>query len=359
MKKVYLLFTAVLVALSLAACSGEVAQQVETVATQNADQINAAATEVVAAATANADQINAAATEVVAAATANADQINAAATEVVAAVGATQPVTINFAMNVGDQEAKCGQSYEGLGSSGSPVEINDMRFYISNVRLVNSNGEETPLTLEQDGLWQVEGVALLDFEDATAGCADTGTPELNTSIRGSVPEQAFVCPECEPTGILFDLGVPFALNHLDVTVAPSPLNIPAMWWNWQGGYKFVRIDLKTDAEATEGAWFIHLGSTSCQAPDKNTPPTEPCARPNLASVRLDNFDVTQNVIVADVASLLADVNLSESTPQPAGCMSGPDDPDCAALFPVGFGLDIAAGACLEEGCPAQRFFRIE
>jgi branched-chain amino acid transport system substrate-binding protein len=88
MKKVYLLFTAVFLALSLVACSGEVAQQVQVVATENADQINAAATEVVAAATANADQINAAATEVVAAATANADQVNAAATEVVAAATA-------------------------------------------------------------------------------------------------------------------------------------------------------------------------------------------------------------------------------------------------------------------------------
>jgi uncharacterized repeat protein (TIGR04052 family) len=276
-----------------------------------------------------------------------------------AAAPVPQPITINFAMKVGDQDASCGKSYAELGTSGSPVEINDMRFYVSNVRLVNTKGEETPVTLDQDGLWQVEGVALLDFEDASAGCADSGTPEINTSIRGSVPEQAFVCPECEPTAILFDLGVPFALNHLDVTVAPSPLNIPAMWWNWQGGYKFARIDLKTDAAATEGAWFIHLGSTACQAPDKNTPPTEPCARPNVVNVRLNDFDVTQNVIVADIASLVAAVNLSESTPQPAGCMSGPDDPDCAALFPDGFGLDIAAGACLEDGCPTQQFFRVK
>lgn len=270
-----------------------------------------------------------------------------------------QPVAINFAMKVGDQEARCGEVYEGLGASGSPVEINDMRFYISNVRLVNDKGAETPVELEQDGLWQVENVALLDFEDATAGCAETGTPEMNVSIRGTVPEQTFVCPECEPTAILFDLGVPFDLNHLDVTAAPSPLNIPAMWWNWQIGYKFARIDLKTDAAATEGAWFIHLGSTGCSSSDKNTPPEKPCMRPNVVSVRLDNFDVTKNVVVADIASLVAAVDLSESTPQPAGCMSGPDDPDCAILFPAGFGLDIATGACAEEGCPTQRFFRVE
>lgn len=274
------------------------------------------------------------------------------------AEAAAQPVTIQFAFQAGEQPVTCSTAVEALGTTQSPVQVNDARFYVSNVRMVNDKGEETPVTLDQDGLWQVDDVALLDFEDASGGCADAGTPELNTSIRGTVPEQTFVCPECEPTAILFDLGVPFALNHLDVTMAPSPLNIPAMWWNWQGGYKFVRIDLKTDAAATDGAWFIHLGSTGCQAPDKNTPPEQPCTKPNRASIRLDGFDVTQNVIVADLATLLADVNLSESTPQPAGCMSGPDDPDCTALIPA-FGLDLGTGLCAEAGCPTQQFFRVE
>lgn len=49
------------------------------------------------------------------------------------------------------------------------------------------------------------------------------------------------------TGLAFDMGVPFALNHADVTAAPSPLNIQALWWNWQGGYKFMRVDMRTGA----------------------------------------------------------------------------------------------------------------
>ena len=103
--------------------------------------------------------------------------------------------------------------------------------------------------------------------------------------------------------IVFDLGVPFALNHQDVTVAASPLNLPPMWWNWQGGYKFVRVDMKTDAEATAGAWFIHLGSTGCAAENQATPPTTACARPNLAEIRLDGFDPATSVVVADLATL--------------------------------------------------------
>ena len=264
---------------------------------------------------------------------------------------ASQPVTINFAMKVGEQDATCGGAYEGVGVAGSPVSFNDLRFYVSNLRLIDAAGGETPVTLDQDGLWQVDNVALLDFEDASGGCADTGTPETNQAVLGSVPAGAY-------TAIAFKLGVPFALNHQDVTVAASPLNLPPMWWNWQGGYKFVRIDMKTDAQATDGAWFIHLGSTGCKSPDQATAPEETCARPNLASIRLDGFDPASNVVVADVATLLAGVNLSESTPQPPGCMSGPDDPDCAGLMP-GFGLDPATGLCAEAGCPTQQFFRVE
>ncbi|NJR31975.1 MAG: hypothetical protein HC778_02740, partial [Chamaesiphon sp. CSU_1_12] len=27
------------------------------------------------------------------------------------------------------------------------------------------------------------------------------------------------------------------------TLAASPLNLTSLWWNWQGGYKFLRLDL--------------------------------------------------------------------------------------------------------------------
>ena len=266
-------------------------------------------------------------------------------------VAASQPVTITFAMKAGDQDIRCGQTVEGLGTTGSPATFNDLRFYVSNVRLVNAADEEVKVALDQDGLWQSEDVVLLDFDDGTAGCTDTGTPEMNDSVRGSVPAGNY-------GAITFDLGVPFALNHQDVTVAASPLNVPPMWWNWQGGYKFVRIDMKTDAAATEGAWFIHLGSTGCTSADQASAPEAACARPNLASIRLDGFDPASGVVVADVATLLAGVNLSDSTPQPPGCMSGPDDPDCASLLPA-FGLDLTTGVCAEDGCPAQQFFRVE
>lgn len=257
-------------------------------------------------------------------------------------------VTIRFAAMVGARPAACGIIYEGLGTESSPLSLNDYRFFVSNLRLITVDGTEVPVELVQDGIWQYADVALLDFEDGTGLCNQTGTAEMNDKIIGSVPEGEY-------SGIVFDLGLPFELNHLDTTTAPAPLNIPAMWWNWQSGYKFVRIDMQTPQSQTP-QWFIHLGSTGCDAPDGNTPPAEPCANSNLPIVRLEGFDPVRNFIVSDLAALLAEVNLDESVPMPPGCMSGAEDPDCIGLFP-GFGLDLATGLPLEDD--VQTFFRVE
>ncbi|NWF79232.1 MAG: metallo-mystery pair system four-Cys motif protein [Chloroflexi bacterium] len=281
-------------------------------------------------------------------------------------------------MNVGDKPAVCGQSYPGVGSAGTEVSFTDLRFYVSNIRLVNAQGQEVPLELAQDGVWQYQNVALLDFEDGSAGCSEGGNTALNSVVKGSVPAGRY-------TAVAFDLGVPFALNHADVAVAPSPLNIQALWWNWQGGYKFMRVDMLTGApgaaiemsapaptmdmsatapasqgEMAEGgtpaptAWFIHLGSTGCQSNDRAAPPAAPCSNPNLVSARLDGFDPSKSVIVADLASLLQPVPLDQNTPEPPGCMSGPMDPDCPTLF-SSFGLDLTTGAAVGT----QQLFRLQ
>ena len=93
------------------------------------------------------------------------------------------------------------------------------------------------MALDQDGIWQLDGSALLDFEDATAACAN-GTPETNAVVKGSVPEGQYM-------GLLFDIGLPFDQNHGDPTLAASPLNLTEMFWSWQAGYKFIKIDLST------------------------------------------------------------------------------------------------------------------
>lgn len=254
-----------------------------------------------------------------------------------------QPITLYFAAAVGEESAVCGESYAGVSVDEATILFEDFRFYVSNIQLITEDGELVPLALEQDELWQYETVALLDFEDCN-------TEALNGEVRGMAPAGDYV-------GVQFDMGVPFELNHQDVTSAPSPLNIAAMFWSWQGGYKFIRVDLVTDAEV-DTAWNIHIGSTGCDSPASVIAPEDLCARPNIVTVTFDEFDAESNVIVADLAGLLEAVPLYENTLMPPGCMSGVDDPDCPALF-SGFGLSLEDGACPDGLCASQTFFRVD
>jgi methionine-rich copper-binding protein CopC len=282
-------------------------------------------------------------------------------------------MTLKFAFKAGKEDVTCGKEVKNLGARRTAAQIMDARFYISNIRLISAGGAEVPFALQADGKWQTDRVALLDFEDGSGMCKETGTPDMRNIVVGKAPAGKY-------TGVVFDLGIPFELNHADVAVEKAPLNIQALWWNWQTGYKFVRIDLATNVAPPNDKWFIHLGSTGCGKMEghgghgghggqggghgagggqsmANKPPEKPCANPNLATIRLTRFDPARDQIVADLSGLLTNVNIAQSTPKPAGCMSGVDDPDCRRLIP-NFGLSLTNGQCV-NGCRGQRFFRVE
>ncbi len=285
---------------------------------------------------------------------------------------ATQPVTIRFQAQVGHQAFHCGESY-ALGTPPIQVTPTDFRFYISDVALVDAAGKAVPVTLQQDGQWQFQSVALLDFEDKSGACAN-GTPEMRDRVVGTVPPGDY-------RRLRFTLGVPFDLNHADATLATSPLNLTSLWWNWQGGYKFLRIDLAMAAQApaadhpspshqakggqgeashgkphpagheSQSGFAIHLGSTACQSDRAMQPPMR-CDHPNRAEVSLA-FNPTQDVVIADLAALLAATNLATNHPHtPAGCMAAPDDRDCAGIM---HNLGLPFQGQVFQG---QTFFRV-
>lgn len=248
------------------------------------------------------------------------------------------PVTLQFKGVVGDQPFACGTAYSGIGTGNSQFIPADFRLYVSNVRLLSASGEEVPVALEQDNVWQYQNVAMLDFEDGSGPCGN-GNQALNTSVRGTVPAGVY-------TGARFDLGLPFDLDHGNASTAPSPLNFTAMFWSWQYGYKFLRVDTADDK------FRVHLGSIGCDAPSPSRPPTS-CTNPNVATVTLNNFNPQHDIVLADLAALLAGNNIDSNQPETApGCQSDAGDSDCVPVF-ANLGLDFATGAPLAT----QSFFR--
>lgn len=274
---------------------------------------------------------------------------------------ADKPVTIRFAASVGDKPFACGRSFDGVGATRSRVTPSDFRFYVSDVALIDATGKAVPLKLDQDERWQHRNVALLDFEDRSGPCL-TGTQETRDVVKGTMPAGDY-------RGLRFTLGVPFDLNHADATIAPSPLNLTTLFWNWQAGYKFLRIDLASNgrpqdikpgdmpkfgdrAGSNRLGFAIHLGSTVCAAESPTKSPAN-CANPNRPVIEFASFDPARDVVVADLGAVLegvdVDTNQAES---PAGCMSTPNDGDCNPLM-RNFGLTFAG----QGG--QQKFFRVQ
>ena len=261
-----------------------------------------------------------------------------------------ESLVIQFVPRVGVAEVACGDSLEGLGLHPGPVQLMDFRFYVSEVRLVNEKGREVPFVMDEDSPWQYRGVALLDFENATGPCEEKGTAQTNGQIIGRLPKGRY-------KGLVFNLGVPFGLNHLDMNTAPSPLNIGAMFWSWQTGYKFLRVEVQADVGKSQPAfYFAHLGSTGCASLASVMAPEKPCKRPNLARIHLKEYDPKKDIVVADLAGLLSDIAITETTLAPPGCMADHTDADCPRLF-ENLGLSAETGNCLDN-CSGQTFFRV-
>ncbi|MEM9069751.1 MAG: MbnP family copper-binding protein [Myxococcota bacterium] len=243
------------------------------------------------------------------------------------------PVELRFSALVGDQAFDCGSTY-ALGA-GLDLTPRDFRFYVHDVRLLTADGEEVPVTLDDDGRWQNGEVVLLDFEDQ---CGEMGNPDMNDRILG-------VAPSGDYTGIRFRLGVPESLNHADASLAGAPLNLTSMFWNWNAGYKFIRID---GASSAFDSWRLHLGSTGCTGDMMGN---ATCSNLNVPEITITGFDPTTEAVVADIGALVNGSDLANTDETQPGCMSSPADPDCASLFG---NLGLSFG---DSPAPAQSFFR--
>ena len=254
-----------------------------------------------------------------------------------------EAVTIQFAAQVGEEAFACGEIYEGLGVTGTRFEPFDFRLYVSEIELRDGEGNWGALQLDQDTPWQHQSLALLDFEDRSGRCAN-GTSETRDIVTG------YYGGEGAPTGLRFVIGVPFELNHIDASTAPSPLNQTALFWNWLGGYKFIRLEGATTG--LETGWQFHLGSTACVPGEGGG--AQSCANGNRVVVELEEFQPEENIVIFDVAALVATSDLDSSTENtPRGCMAGPEDPDCTTLFGT---LGLSHGG-IDGG--VQSFVRME
>lgn len=259
----------------------------------------------------------------------------------------TQTVSVEFVATVGDTVVNCGSDITGLGTTSAKVKLQDLRFYIANLKLINDKSEEVKVTLDANSNQLTSGdntVALVDLEDQSGWCA--GDKALYTTITGTVPKGTY-------TGVKATLGVPEALNHSETTVAAAPLDNKDMAWSWQAGRKFVKIEVNpynastatyanaiakysgtTPLGTTNSSFYFHLGNTGCTAVAGAAAGTYTCSSDNTRTFHIHSFDAAKQRIAVDLKQLFVKSNLVEEHGGAGGCMSGPTDPECVAMWSV-------------------------
>lgn len=211
-----------------------------------------------------------------------------------------------------------------------------LHFYVSDLHATDARNTRVPVELDGSRPSQDARTALVSLPGE---CASTAGHTRNATVTGRLPRGDYRHLE-------FDLGVPFARNHAHPLRAQPPLNLPSMFWTWQTGYKFVRLDLGD-------RWSLHLGSTGCASASAARPPAQPCRRPNLARVRLPMPPSPRASITVDLDALLEGVDPSR---HPSCTDRYAERPACASVL-AALGLDPVTGACA-AGCTGQTAFRV-
>ncbi|WP_196137147.1 MbnP family copper-binding protein [Aliikangiella sp. G2MR2-5] len=233
-----------------------------------------------------------------------------------------QPFVIKFSPTIDRAELNCNQSFS---KNNRHWQLSQLQFYIYDLKIKGSS-RWFRLTNAKDGNQNANADIFLIGEV----CGQ----EANWQILVKNED----LPETEELDeIEFKVGVPFDRNHLNPITQPYPLNQPDMFWTWQMGYKFFRIELKSKQtidsdeknliEDTNHFWMFHLGSTGCQSPSPVRAPGKECKHPNQVQVQLQNFNINQ-AITLDIGQLIDDINIVDYP----GCQSSPDDPLCEQLL---------------------------
>ena len=237
------------------------------------------------------------------------------------------PVQIEFSASWAGQPIQC---------DDAPLTLTDLRFYVSDVLVIDSSGTEHSVSLSPDGRWQQQGIALIDLENGAGACSN-GSSDMNPTIRGTVATSDYA-------GIKFTIGVPFDKNHSNPLLAQPPLDDAAMHWHWRSGYKFLRAGI---SNPTDSFW-IHLGSTGCEGTIQNI---TGCSFPNRITVSISDFSPDSSRITLELAELFRDIDLQDGSR--SDCSSSPAEASCAAPFEA-LGLTMDGSTNLQP----QRVFQV-
>src|SRR5690554_5088489 len=224
--------------------------------------------------------------------------------------------TLLFQPSFGDVPADCESRHAGFGPEGDQAAgLEELRFYIHGVELIDEAGERVPAEIIDEAPWQSSGVAYLHFANPAEGCLSGDARRDKVSV---------LAPEGDYEGIVFRLGGPKELDHLDPALAASPPNIGPMARASTVDSLSFAAALAVDGHGQPTHSFtVHVGSMACEGSLVPEPDIH-CEYPNLPTIALPSFRPEQDTILVDLAALVGATDLrpeGEAHHGSAGCMA--------------------------------------
>lgn len=201
----------------------------------------------------------------------------------------------------------CGASFS---EQGKVWRIDKLAWFLTQFA-VRENGVWRPLLLVENEQ-QVKDAVLIEF------VCNKANQVLATVHFGQALDWQKV------QAIRFKLGLPFELNHANPLTQPQPINRPDMFWSWQGGHKFMRIELSAEQQS----WAFHLGSVGCVSDSAMRAPLRTCIQPNIFEYELQ-VDGKAGQIQLNIDKLFTAVELAGNN----GCrFHGSQEAVCTRLL---------------------------
>ena len=218
---------------------------------------------------------------------------------------------------------------------GAPASsITDFRFYLHSLKLRTLDGLEIQVQLNRAE--KSNNVAMVDLGN------------LNTfTLTGHVSS---VSSHAQVSSLSFEVGVPFALNHANPLLAEPPLDESAMFWVWQQGYKFIKLDVESPDSLNMS---LHLGSAGCESASALRAPEISCRYPNRVLVELEISDIKNIRLIVNPWLLIRamrnnNVNI---------CTGAANFTTTCATALERLGLNSTLGVCINN-CRAQGLFSV-
>ncbi len=205
-----------------------------------------------------------------------------------------------------------------MGIGQSRWNIDFFGFYLSNPE-VRIDGKWQRVKFKQTE-WQTPTTALLKFH-SKCSAPENANDKIVLDVSEALMKLA--------TNLRFTMGVPFKENHANPLSQPSPLNDSSMFWSWQNGHKFLRLDVsKTGQEQKK--WSYHLGSVGCDAESAVRPPEKSCAFTNRVEFILPMTQLDTDLdLEVYVSNIFAQVDINEA---PSCMFDSPEEFPCEQLI---------------------------